>query len=100
MMKADEDSERFKKFMELGSSLSVSTELDTYCPYCDKPVRASIEEVVESYVVRDKPVVITSKVPVCPYCDEIIGDCRTEGANLELAYQKYEDTYGDDPRMQ
>ena len=73
--------------------------LDTYCPNCDEPVTAPIEEINESYVVRGKPVSIVSRVPICPYCDEIIGDARTEGANLELAYQTYEDKYGEDPRI-
>lgn len=73
--------------------------IDTYCPYCDKPVIADIEEIIESYVVRGKPITVTSKVPTCPHCDCIVGDCRTEEVNLELAYQTYQDIYGDDPRM-
>ena len=73
--------------------------LDTYCPTCDEPVTAPIEEVIESFVVRDKPVTITSRVPVCPHCGEIIGDARTEDMNLELAYRTYEEKYGEDPRL-
>ena len=74
--------------------------LDTYCPYCDKPVTAPIEELNEVYTVRNKPIAITTRVPICPYCEQIIGDCRTEGANLELAYRTYEKKYGENPRLQ
>lgn len=77
----------------------MSETLDTYCPFCDEPVTATIEEIVESYVIRDKPVIIISKVPICPHCEYIIGDCRTEEANLELAYKTYEEEYGEDPRL-
>lgn len=62
---------------------------DTYCPECDEPVTAKIEDRTETLPVKGEPVEYVAHVLVCPNCGEEIGDSRIEQDNFDAAFGIY-----------
>ena len=70
--------------------------IDTYCPECDEPVSATLEYINDTLIINNKRIDYIAHVAICPICGDIIADARTEGDNLQLAYDIYDKLYGDD----
>lgn len=68
--------------------------IDTYCPYCDIPVAASLTSNKATLKVLGKDVSYLETLALCPFCGEAIGDTRIEDLNLKRAYKAYEERYG------
>ena len=68
--------------------------VDVYCPECDAEVHAHLHNQPATLSVRGEEIGYSETVAVCPICDEIIGDARIEGANLERAYDAYRELHG------
>lgn len=69
--------------------------IDTFCPYCDIEVTAELVQEKETLPVLGKPVEYIATLAICPKCGNAIGDARVEGKNLERAYDKYAEIYGE-----
>ncbi len=67
---------------------------DTFCPYCDKEVRAYLITRRETHCVRGEDIVIDATVAVCPLCGEDIGDSRIDGPTIDRAFDIYRKRHG------
>lgn len=73
---------------------------DTYCPRCDAPVCAQLEERRESLPINGEEVFFQATVAVCPRCGEVIGDSRIDQRNFERADEAYRHLHGIPTRQQ
>ena len=62
---------------------------ETYCPACDKPVKADIIYDAETLEVKGEPIEYNAAFLRCPDCGLPIGDSRIESENLKTAYKLY-----------
>lgn len=74
--------------------MSFEKTIATYCPECDREVKAPIERRTETLPVKGESTSYEAEVAVCPFCGEIIGDSRVEGKNLRRAYSAYCSAHG------
>lgn len=68
--------------------------IDTFCPFCDKEVHASLQDRDATCTVRGDNIEYTETIAICPDCHQIIGDVRVEAVNLERAYAIYRKNHG------
>ena len=57
--------------------------LDTFCPYCDIEVTATLETKRSHIEVDNETITYLETSAICPNCNKAIGDARVEKKNLE-----------------